>query len=205
MRKMTLVVIALAMMALTGRVALATPGDQVCGPLDSGKIDTTGDPLTVTVTAPPGYLIDGYCVKAGSVKQGDGPVYVDVDPPVAELTFGYPSGKAVSHYSVGWTMSLPTPTVTFTPTPTPTETTTPTPTVTPSPPSCGGGPCESPPAGCAPNCKHGGGGGGEDPSPDITGDLPVTGASDVIGPVIAGGILLAIGLGTLFLGRRRYR
>lgn len=91
--------------------AQATPGgggSDVCGPLDSGKIDTTGDPQTVTVTAPDGKLIDGYCVKAGSSNQGDGPVYVTVDPPVKTLTFGYPGGKAVSHYSLSYTTE-PTP------------------------------------------------------------------------------------------------
>jgi hypothetical protein len=85
--------------------ASATPGggSDVCGPLDSGKKDTTGDPQTVTVTAPEGKLIDQYCVKAGSSNQGDGPVYVDVNPPVKTVTFGYPGDKAVSHYSVSYT------------------------------------------------------------------------------------------------------
>lgn len=77
--------------------------DQVCQGLDSGKIDTTGDPKTVTLTAPDGKLIDGYCVKAGSENSGDGPVYVTVDPPVKTLTISYPGGKDISHYSVSYT------------------------------------------------------------------------------------------------------
>lgn len=87
--------------ALSG-MAAATERSQVCGPLDSGKIDTTGDPVSVVVTAPEGKLIDGYCVKAGSVNQGLGPVYVEVDPPQAQVTITYPDGKAVSHWSVSY-------------------------------------------------------------------------------------------------------
>ena len=78
-----------------------TPG-QVCDGLDSGKQDTTGDPASVDIVAPEGFLIDRYCVKAGSALQGDGPVYVDIDP-VAELTITSPSGRAVSHYSFSYT------------------------------------------------------------------------------------------------------
>jgi len=105
----------------------AAPSDgQICEGLDSGKIDTTGDPQTVTVTAPDGFLIDGYCVKAGSAEQGDGAVYVTVDPPISSITFGYPGGKAVSHYSTSYAPIEE-------PTPTPTETVTSTPTLTVSP------------------------------------------------------------------------
>jgi hypothetical protein len=114
--------------------------DQVCGPLTSGKIDTAGDPKTVTVTLSDediaaGKVITGYCVKAGSAQQTDGgPVYVTLDPPVTTITFGHPSGKDVSHYSysvgVATTPTTPTPTTpTETPT-TPTETPT---TTTPAP------------------------------------------------------------------------
>ena len=107
---------------------------EVCGPLDSGKIDTSGDPATVTVTAPEGKLIDGYCVKAGSSKQGDGPVYVDVDPPVKTITFGHPSGKDVSHYSVSYTDAPPPTTSTTTTTTEPPPVTTLPPPVTTLPP-----------------------------------------------------------------------
>ncbi|HET7691358.1 MAG TPA: hypothetical protein VFK41_13320 [Nocardioidaceae bacterium] len=121
-----------------GAAGADTADDQVCSELDSGKINTTGDPETVTVEAPEGFLIDGYCVKAGSANSGDGPVYIDVDPPVAELTFGYPGGKAVSHYAVSYVpvvTETPTETITETPTvtETPTETITETPTVTETP------------------------------------------------------------------------
>ena len=80
--------------------AYATPNEGVCAGLDSGKIDTTGDPQTVTVTAPAGKVIVEYCVKAGSIKQGNGPEYVVVDPGVGTITFGHSTGKAVSHYAM---------------------------------------------------------------------------------------------------------
>ena len=82
---------------------------QVCAELDSGKVDTNGDPQTVTITAPAGFLIDSYCVKAGSAQQGDGPVYTDVAPAVQTLTISAGSGKAVSHYSVSYTPETETP------------------------------------------------------------------------------------------------
>ncbi|MDF0514837.1 hypothetical protein PX701_14490 [Agromyces sp. H3Y2-19a] len=69
-------------------------------PNGTDKIDTTGDPKTVTVTAPDGKLIDYYCVKAGSVKNGNGPQIIDVEPPAKTVTITYPGGKAISHYSV---------------------------------------------------------------------------------------------------------
>jgi hypothetical protein len=92
----------------SGLVMLSAPAasadnEQVCGPLDSGKIDTKGDPDSVTVSAPAGQLIDGYCVKAGSANQGEGPTYVEVVPPQQTVTISHPSGKDVSHYSVSYT------------------------------------------------------------------------------------------------------
>lgn len=66
----------------------------------SGKVDVVGNATTVTVNAPAGKLIAGYCVKAGSSKHGDGPEHVVVDPPAAQVTFGHSSGKAVSHYTI---------------------------------------------------------------------------------------------------------
>lgn len=61
----------------------------------TSKIDTTGDPQTVTVEAPDGLLIGGYCVKGGLVTD-----FVTLDEPVAVLTIAVSNGKAVSHYSV---------------------------------------------------------------------------------------------------------
>lgn len=78
--------------------ALATPpADLVCPSLDSGKIDTTGDPATVTVTAPEGKLISGYCVKAGP-----GFEMIVVDPPLAQVVVDHPTKDSVSHYSLSY-------------------------------------------------------------------------------------------------------
>jgi hypothetical protein len=103
----------------------AAEGD-VCPPLDSGKIDVSGEQTSITVTAPAGFLIDAYCVKAGSTQGGTGgPVIVPVDPPQKSVTITYPSGKAISHYSVSYvpisTPTTPPPTTTTKP---PTSTTT---------------------------------------------------------------------------------
>lgn len=94
---------ALVAAALTlGGVAVASPAlatppeDLVCPALDSGKIDTPDpDPATVTVDAPAGKLISGYCVKAGP-----GFEMIVVDPPLAQVVVDHPTKDSVSHYSL---------------------------------------------------------------------------------------------------------
>jgi hypothetical protein len=71
----------------------------VCAEGDSGKVDVYGDDATLTLTAPDGYVITSYCVKAGSEKQGDGSETYTVDPPAQEVVISHSSGKAISHYS----------------------------------------------------------------------------------------------------------
>ena len=71
----------------------------VCAEGDSGKVDVYGEDATLTLTAPDGYVITSYCVKAGSEKQGDGPETYAVDPPAQEVVISHSSGKAISHYS----------------------------------------------------------------------------------------------------------
>jgi hypothetical protein len=101
-----------ALLVVGGGIVLALPGPanatgDVCAGLMSGKIDTTGNPPTVTMTAPPGSLITRYCIKAGSAQSGGGPIYIDVDPPQASITVGYPGIDSVSHYSFEWEAELP--------------------------------------------------------------------------------------------------
>ena len=110
----------------------------VCAELDSTKINTVGDPLTVEITADPGYVITGYCVKAGSAQQEDGPLYFEVDPPQESLVISYP-GKAVSHYSFSQELAPTTPPTTP-PATEPPATTPPvtTPPVETTPPAGGG-------------------------------------------------------------------
>ena len=104
----------------------ATP--DVCEPLDSGKIDTVGDPASVTVTAPAGKVIIGYCAKAGSAQSGGGPEYFRVKP-TTTLVIAHSSGKDLSHYSVRYGDS-PKPTTTTSSTTTTSTTTTTEPVVT---------------------------------------------------------------------------
>jgi LPXTG-motif cell wall-anchored protein len=134
MKYVWLVVVLGFALAVGTPVATAAVED-VCPAGDSGKIDTPGEPLSVTVTAPAGFLIDSYCVKAGSENQGDGPVVVDVVPPAAEVTITYPGGKEISHYS--YTLveiaEEPPPTPGPNPTPSPTPNPQPTPGPTPQP------------------------------------------------------------------------
>ncbi len=92
------VALAIGMSAIAVPLAAnATQPDFICEDLDSGKIDTTGDPATVTVTAPAGYLIDGYCVKAGTTKH-----FIEVEPPAAIVVVDHPEKNSVSHYSLSY-------------------------------------------------------------------------------------------------------
>lgn len=87
--------------------------NQVCLPLGDGKVDTKGDPMTVLLTAPEGMVITGYCVKAGSDGQGDGPEYPDLRPDQLNLNsfeISHSSGKAISHYSFSYAPAPTTPT-----------------------------------------------------------------------------------------------
>lgn len=184
---------------IAGAPVAATPsgGESTC-PKD-GKVDVTGEHTTLVVTAEPGYLITGYCVKAGSDKQGDGPVDVVVDPPAATVTISHPSGKAISHYTlvtikVGSTPSpspsvpgsTPSPSVPGA-TPTPTE-----PGATPSPSEPGVEPSD----GSVPPVDETGG--TPSPSAEEPGELAATGASTAIGftlialALVGGGVTLIV-------------
>lgn len=61
---------------------------------------SANDQTTFTFTAPDGFLVSSYCVKAGSLNQGNGPEIFTVDPPAELITFGHSSGKEISHFSV---------------------------------------------------------------------------------------------------------
>ena len=186
---------------IAGAPVVATPsgGESTC-PKD-GKVDVTGEQDTLQVTAEPGYLITGYCVKAGSDKQGDGPVDVVVDPPAATVTISHPSGKAISHYTlvtikVGSTPSpspsvpgsTPSPSVPGS-TPTPTE-----PGATPSPSEPGVEPSD----GSVPPVDEAGGTPSPSAAAEEPGELAATGASTAIGftlialALVGGGVTLIV-------------
>ena len=100
MKRAILAVIFTALsLASFASAAHANNDGQVC--FDNGtKVDVVGSHESITVTAPEGKLISGYCVKAGSIKQGLGPEYVEVDPPAASVVITHSSGKDISHYTV---------------------------------------------------------------------------------------------------------
>lgn len=126
---------ALSVVLLCGAAAVPPGGGagaRVCPELDTGRIDTTGDPLTVTVTAPEGYALGEVCVKAGSAQQGNGPELLVPDPGTTSLIVGHSSGKAVSHWSARF-VPLPDDPVLPDDTPEPEETLEPVPV--PEPPS----------------------------------------------------------------------
>jgi hypothetical protein len=124
------------------------PNDQVCEDLDSGKIDAGGSETTLEITAPEGFLISGYCVKAGSAEQEEGPVFVVVDPPQETVIIEHPSGKEISHYSVEYVPITPptTPPPTTPPPTTPPPTTPPPTTPPPTTPPATTPPATTPPA-----------------------------------------------------------
>ena len=94
---------AVGVMVAGAQLVGATPDNgQVCAGLDSGKVDVSGDRTVVTERAPAGKLITGYCVKAGSARQGLGPEYVSLPRPVLVVTITHSSGKAISHFSLSY-------------------------------------------------------------------------------------------------------
>ena len=105
--------VAAVVFALTGTLGVApafaksdVKGDdkgQVCPSNVEGyglKVDVEGKIDIIDFEAPVGFLIAGYCVKAGSVNQGLGPVFFPFNPPVVKVKIDYPGKDSISHYSV---------------------------------------------------------------------------------------------------------
>ncbi len=133
--------IGLALAALTAPAAATPSHDGVCEGDHEYPVDGQD---VITVPAPDGQLISGYCVKAGSKEHGDGPEYYAVDPPAAEVTISHSSNKDISHYTLTY-VDVDEPTSPTTTAPTTPTTTAPTDsTETPSlPPATGPGEEES--------------------------------------------------------------
>lgn len=189
----------------------------VCGGLDSGKVEVSSDAKSVTVTAPEGKLIDGYCVKAGSSSTGDGAEYVSVDPPQETVVITHSSGKGVSHWSVSYvddpattttqpgdtttTTDVSGTTITSTTTTDPSSTTTTGDTSTTT--SAGSSTTTNPSSSTTTSAEGGGGGGGDDGGDDDVDDttletLPLTGFGDLFAAIgFMGGTLMVLGLGVL--------
>ncbi len=116
--------------------AQANPNPGVCQPQNQHITPQNGT-KSITVTAPEGKLISGYCVKAGSIQQGNGPSYVSFDPPVEQVTITHPSGKDISHYIVFYVDRTTTTSSSTTTTSTTSTTSTTTTTSAPPPPEPG--------------------------------------------------------------------
>jgi hypothetical protein len=87
-----------------GQTICADLGDGTGESGASGKIEGEWDDgdEELTITAPEGYLIYMYCVKAGTDA-----VIEEVDPPLASVTVDHPDVNSVSHY-VAFYMEDPT-------------------------------------------------------------------------------------------------
>jgi hypothetical protein len=181
---------------------------------DSGIVVAGTDSL-VTVTVPEGITVLHVCVKTGESEEAvvsGSPPYVG--PTTFTVTKTGPGG-GISHLEFG-IIATPTPTPTPSPTPTPEPTPTPTPEPTPTPtpeptptptpeptPTPAPEPTPSPtptPAPTPPPSGGGGAGGGGGGAAAPAGELPFTGLP-VLFPLIAGGLLLAAGLGLWRRGR----
>lgn len=114
--KVSAVPAALAIVVLGGIVtapsAFATPhiNEGVCPVYDetSHKEEFTGEQKTFTYTAPAGAVVTGWCSKAGSDKQGDGP-YEVTGLNTATVVITHPSGKDLSHAVINWEYVVTTP------------------------------------------------------------------------------------------------
>lgn len=77
--------------------------EQVCVPLSSGKIDLPHNPSYYDIVLDdPDMVITGYCAKAGSANQGEGPEYFPV-PFLETYRITHSSGKELSH--VSWSVA----------------------------------------------------------------------------------------------------
>lgn len=174
-----------------------TVTEQTCP--KEGKVDVGGEQTEVTLAAPEGRLISGYCVKAGSEASGAGVHYVELDTPVAEVTISHPSGKAISHYTLVHVEGTA---------PEPSEEPTveePEPTVEPSEPSTA--PSEAPveePAepSVEPTDADMPGGDAAEPAGD-GGELAATGAGPAIGYALLALAVVGGGVTLLVLRKRR--
>ena len=87
-------VLLLPTLAVLGAQASPAAASEVCPGTHLSPPDDTTE--SFTYTAPDGYLIAGWCVKAGNTAENH-----DLsDAPVASVTIAHSSGKDVSHYSV---------------------------------------------------------------------------------------------------------
>jgi hypothetical protein len=94
MRRVFALLLLLPALAVLGAQATPAAASEVCSGTHLSPPDNTTE--SFTYTAPDGYLIAGWCVKAGPTAESH-----DLSgAPVASVTIAHSSGKDISHYSV---------------------------------------------------------------------------------------------------------
>lgn len=98
--------------AVLGSMSSASAGGDNEGVCTGTHLSPPNDSTkSLVVTAPECKLISGYCVKAGSIHQGNGPEYFTVSPPSKTVTISHSSGKDISHYTVTYVDDTTTTTI----------------------------------------------------------------------------------------------
>jgi hypothetical protein len=93
-RRVLALLLLLPTLAVLGAQVTPAAASEVCPGTHLSPPDSTTE--SFTYTAPDGYLVAGWCVKAGDTAENH-----DLsDAPVASVTIAHSSGKDVSHYSV---------------------------------------------------------------------------------------------------------
>jgi hypothetical protein len=93
-RRLFALVLLLPTIAVLGAQASPAAATEVCPGTHLSPPDSTTE--SFTYTAPAGYLVAGWCVKAGTTAENH-----DLSgAPVASVTIEHSSGKDISHYSV---------------------------------------------------------------------------------------------------------
>lgn len=114
------VVLIVACVVLLVVPAAGAQGSETCS--GGVNVELQGEVYEITVTAPEGLLISGYCVKAGSTQQGCGPMTTLFTHPLESVTIEYDhylnscDGKAISHYVMFYTEVPPSTTSSLPPT-----------------------------------------------------------------------------------------
>lgn len=152
-----------------------------------GVIITLVDDGTVHFDLPDGATSATVCVKAGSIKQGNGPEVIVIDE---DSDLDHSSGKDLSHVSVIDVVfgESPSPTPSPSPEPEPSETPSPEPEPSEEPPV--NTPSDEPPV-----VKGG--------NPKLPSTLPKTGIEDVVPFLIAIALLGAVAGGLFWLANRK--
>lgn len=99
MHKLSVFMILSLITLIFGLDSSANITGKICDDLSTGKIIVRNGDTVVSVTAPTGKFISGYCVKSGSFNQGLGPEYYRTIP-IKTTFISHSSGQEIGHYSL---------------------------------------------------------------------------------------------------------